>query len=108
GPGAPPLLPVNLGVHGVWAKVMFSCTWPPGAHLPLSPAVGRPRLSTACAAAVAAPGLAALPLGAVPPVAAAPPVRAALPAAGAADPWPAAGEELAASGVEALGAPWAV
>src|SRR5437763_1850356 len=44
---------------------MFSCTTPPGAHLDLSPDSGRPRPSTACAAAC--PAAAALP-AAPPPV----------------------------------------
>src|SRR5689334_6662332 len=51
----PPLLPVNLGMHGGLTKVMFSCTCPPGAHLLLSPVVGRPRVSTCWPAAFTAP-----------------------------------------------------
>src|SRR5688572_28835761 len=47
-PGAvlPPLSPTNFGMHGGDARVMFSCSCPPGAHLLLSPLVGRPSAST--------------------------------------------------------------
>src|SRR3954447_18448169 len=52
---APPLLPVNFGMHGGDCDVKFSCSSPPGAHLLLSPEVGRPKESTGCAASAAAP-----------------------------------------------------
>src|SRR5437773_174191 len=48
---APALFPTNFGMHGIWWLMMSVWTSPPAAHLPLSPAVGRPRLSTACDAA---------------------------------------------------------
>src|SRR4051812_48521198 len=39
-------------MHGMLCVITFSCSSPPGAHLPLSPAVGRPSESTACAGPV--------------------------------------------------------
>src|SRR5437763_4036483 len=45
----PPLAPAKAGMHGGEVNVMFSCSKPPGAHLPLSPVNGRPRPSTCCA-----------------------------------------------------------
>src|SRR5437763_13662046 len=45
----PPLAPAKAGMQGGEVNVMFSCSKPPGAHLPLSPVSGRPRASTCCA-----------------------------------------------------------
>src|SRR5687767_903003 len=59
-------------MHGGLCMVMFSCSNPPGAHLLLSPDVGRPSASTACPAAEPAAAPVPPPAVAVPPAAAVP------------------------------------
>src|SRR5436853_489676 len=91
----PPLLPVNLGMHGPFTKEMFSWTWPPGAHLLLSPAVGRPRASTCWPALTAPPAPGAAPRWVeAAPVAVPVPLRVAPPVAPEAAGWPAAAGPL--------------
>src|SRR5947208_1702616 len=89
---APPLSPTNFGMQGGLCTVMASCSSAPGAHLPLSPAVGLPRTSRGCVAA--APRTAAEAPGSVdwvtpPGPLSAPTARAAVPVPGAAAAGPA-------------------
>src|SRR3954451_12200692 len=52
---APGFTPRYFGTHGGLCAVSASCNSPPGAHLPLSPEVGRPSASVACWVEAAAP-----------------------------------------------------